>query len=171
MPRVVQTTGSHPSTNRAQRCFTSVMVRELVFPSWLAAAPNTTFYSTAKNILCAVTGFFLPKTNQLCLGSGCKLGPFILTELNLWVSRMRKEKKSWALCFRIRNLAPKRHSNCIAAGFISLQLSLLLLISTFSKRQFPKSYSANVRTYKHMTTRSFFTAYILFILHFYSAVI
>ena len=27
-------TVSHPSTNRAQRCLTSVIIRELVFPSW-----------------------------------------------------------------------------------------------------------------------------------------
>ena len=30
---------SHLSTNRAQRCLTSVTVQELVFPNWYAAAP------------------------------------------------------------------------------------------------------------------------------------
>ena len=32
-------TASHPSTNRAQHCLTSMIATELIFPSWQAAVP------------------------------------------------------------------------------------------------------------------------------------
>ena len=41
---------NNPSTNRAQCCLTSVIVRELVFPSWYATAPAEVYLLYAINL-------------------------------------------------------------------------------------------------------------------------